>query len=83
MCPGKLKDATRASHPRPVVFTQEAAIWLPTWPLAWPVLSFLTALISLLQLPKFSVTLEDVAAVMVEDLKAGGSYTRMRVGIKK
>lgn len=83
MCPGKLNNLDTSTGKKPVAFTEQAPLSLPQWLLSWPSLNLLTALLCLPQLSKFSVTLDDVAAAMVDDLKTGYGVVGLRVGLKK
>ena len=83
MCPGILRDAGPSTRQlKECTFTEEAPIWLPKLFLRASALHPLAALIALVQLKKFSASLDDVAAVMVDDIAAGGKYSKMRVGVK-
>lgn len=85
MCPGKLtRSKSSSSSQKPVTHTEEAPIWLPRVLSRCRPLWVLAAVISLAQLGKFSVTLDDVARVMVDDLSRGGtSLSRVRVTVTK
>ena len=84
MCPGKLKDQKQdLSQAGPKIFTEELPIYLPAWLSKWNHLHVLAALLSIPQLSKFSVTLDDVAGAMVDDIRKGGMYSWLRVGMKR
>lgn len=84
MCPGILRDTGPSSRQlKASTFTEEAPIWLPKILLKSSAFHLLAALISLMQLRKFSASLDDIAAVMVNDIAVGGMYPRLRVGVEK
>ncbi len=92
MCPGVLRDAGPSVRQlENFTFTEEAPIWLPQLFLKASALHLLAALVSLVQLRKFSATLDDVAAVMVNDIGSAtncnlckpSKLSKLRVGIAR
>ena len=83
MCPGILRDAGPSTRQlEGFTFTEEAPIWMPRFLLKVSAFHLLAALIGLVQLKKFSASLDDIAAVMVDDIAAGGKYSKVRVGVR-
>ena len=84
MCPGILRDAGPSTRQlKEYTFTEEALIWLPKMLLKTSAFHLLAAVIGLLQLKRFSASLDDIAAVMVDDIAAGGKYPKLRVGVRR
>lgn len=85
MCPGVLHPATEADSSRPPVelFVRTAPIYVPSWLLSPCAPGLLLALAILPQMSRFSISLEEVAQAMLDNLAPSTQLSRQKVGLIK